>query len=129
MTSVRSPCSVSSLAAQPPVIPDPTTIASYCSLRCGDIEEDLSGRTERAVRRVRSGGPAATDLGERNAALEPARYLGVTQLLRRAELRGVVADDRQLLHRAEERQHHRPPRARIGSPRRRNPSSAALGLL
>src|SRR5215831_20522789 len=40
-TIVRSPFSVSSLAAQPPEIPDPTTIASYVVAR---MREGESGR-------------------------------------------------------------------------------------
>src|SRR6478735_1336707 len=37
-TSVRSPSSVSSFAAHPPVIPDPTTIASYSGARRGMVQ-------------------------------------------------------------------------------------------
>src|SRR5690242_8994648 len=102
MTSVRRPCSVSSLAAQPPVIPEPTTMASYCALPCGDISRSHACTRFGAPNGAPSGRPAATHLREWNTALEPARDLHVLELLRHAWLRRVVPHHRQLLHRPEE---------------------------
>src|SRR5438105_7472887 len=107
MTRVRSPCSVSSLAAQPPVIPEPTTMASYDSLRCGDMwawrSRDRAGAVRQRWALLPSGGPRARAFWEGHASVEAAGHLDVAQLFGCAGLCGVIAEERQLLHCAEER--------------------------
>src|SRR5437868_2279757 len=71
-TRVRRPRSLSSLAAQPPLMPEPTTIASYST--------------------------AALD---RDAAIESAGNHLVMNHVLHHDLRGEVAVDRELLQRGE----------------------------
>src|SRR6516165_7573784 len=86
-TRVLSPCSVSSLAAQPPDMPEPTTIASKCvvSRMVDSVGLGARGRGARALRR------------HRRRAVEATRHhLDVEDVLHHALAREVAVDDEAL---------------------------------
>src|SRR5687767_13670559 len=82
-TSVRSPRSLSSFAAHPPVIPEPTTMASYSFA--------LGTQPSSALFPM----PAPLAPRNRRVAVIPSGHHVRTQLLRDANARGVVAPHRE----------------------------------
>src|SRR5436305_858405 len=89
--SVRSPFSVSSFAAHPPVMPLPMTMASY-SVCCCPV---MSRSSESAS------GPGMADAPVRDVGAIDAHRID-RELLHRTSLRGVVAEQGELLHATEE---------------------------
>src|SRR5947209_8560866 len=89
--SVRNPFSVSSFAAHPPVMPLPMTMASYSCCCCPVM----------SPWRESTSGPRVADAAVRNVAAIDAHWIDL-ELLHRADLRGVIAEEGELLHAAEE---------------------------
>ena len=85
MSTLR-PASVSSLAAQPPVIPEPTTMASNSVVVIGSYPKVRAIQSLDELRRVRR----QSDIG-----VEATRHQFIAELLLRARLRGVVTQQNQ----------------------------------
>src|SRR6478735_4204785 len=88
---VRSPFSVSSFAAHPPVMPLPMTMASY-SICCGPV---MSRSSESAS------GPRVADAPVGDVGAIDAHRVDL-ELRHRPDIRRVVAEQGELLHAAEE---------------------------